>query len=70
MHAPKRLAVSDDRVLAAARLKATCRLSYAGAFAAAAAAEMDATLLTGDHELVSQRDKLGIRVEPLERAAR
>lgn len=45
-------APSPDRVLAAARLKATHRLSYADAFAAATALAHNATLLTGDPELL------------------
>jgi ribonuclease VapC len=44
------LAVDEDAVLAAARLKARHRISYADAFAAAAAMELDAPLATGDPE--------------------
>lgn len=42
--------VTWPRILAAAHLKAHHRLSYADAFAAALAQEMDATLVTGDPE--------------------
>ena len=41
---------TDARVLAAARLKGTYALSYADAFAASLAQELDATLVTGDAE--------------------
>lgn len=43
---------TPDRVLAAARIKAAHRLSYADAFAAATALAADAVLLTGDPELL------------------
>jgi uncharacterized protein len=41
----------EDDVIAAARLKATCRISYADAFAAALAQKHKAALVTGDPEL-------------------
>ena len=41
-----------DAVLAAARLKADFRMSYADAFAASTAIALDATLWTGDPELL------------------
>lgn len=44
---------SPDRVIAAARIKAAHRLSYADAFAAATALAHEATLLTGDPELLT-----------------
>lgn len=48
---PIRLAdVTLDRVLAAAHVKARHAISYADAFAAALAQELDATLVTGDPE--------------------
>jgi len=59
------LAASDERVWAAARIKMRHRVSLADAFAAAAAVEQDATLVTGDPELC----QLGapVRVEKLAR---
>lgn len=42
--------VSEERVLMAARLKATWPLAYADAFALALAQELGATLVTGDPE--------------------
>src|SRR6266487_4701279 len=46
------LSADDETVLAAARLKMTHAISYADAFAAVAAQQKDATLLTGDPELL------------------
>jgi predicted nucleic acid-binding protein len=43
--------VSEERVLAAARIKATRRVSYADAFAVALAQELSATLVSGDPEI-------------------
>jgi predicted nucleic acid-binding protein len=43
---------SEQRVLAAAAIKADHRMAYADAFAAATAAAHHATLLTGDPELL------------------
>lgn len=43
---------SEDRVLNAAAIKADHPMAYADAFAAATAAAHDATLLTGDPELL------------------
>lgn len=54
------------RVQAAAKIKASYRLSYADAFAVAAALELDATLWTGDPELIALCD--ACRVEVLRRA--
>ena len=42
--------VSEERIFAAARLKAEHSISYADAFAAALAQELGATLVTGDPE--------------------
>ena len=42
--------VNEARVLAAARLKATHRVSYADAFSIALAQELDGTVITGDPE--------------------
>lgn len=44
------LEATRARVLAAAHVKANARISYADAFAAAAAQELDAIVLTGDPE--------------------
>ena len=52
-------------VVQAASLKATHRLSYADAFAMAAAIALDATLLTGDPELIQLKDH--VRIEQLTR---
>lgn len=41
---------TTEKVINAARLKATISLSYADAFAASLAQELDATLVTGDPE--------------------
>ena len=43
---------SGDRVMAAASIKAEHRMSYADAFACATAIAYDATLLTGDDEIL------------------
>ncbi len=51
----------EPRVLAAARLKMAHALSYADAFAATAAIELDAALLTGDPELLLLSDKVKIK---------
>lgn len=45
--------VSEERILASARIKAAYPLSYADAFAIALAQELDATLVTGDPEFKS-----------------
>lgn len=44
------LDATRERVLAAAHVKASYAISYADAFAVAAAQELDATLITGDPE--------------------
>lgn len=59
------LPASDERVLAAARLRMRHRLSFADAFAASAAIELTATLVTGDPELIALHEELPI--EPLAR---
>lgn len=56
---------SPERVLAAARIKAVHRMSYADAFAVATARAHDATLLTGDPELTTL--DVGCKVEDLAR---
>ena len=45
--------VTEERVFAAAALKIQHRISYADAFAAAAALELNAPLVTGDPELIN-----------------
>lgn len=55
------LDVTRERVLAAAHLKAHHAISYADAFAAAAAFELDAELLTGDGEFAVLAGALKIR---------
>jgi predicted nucleic acid-binding protein len=46
--------VTPERVLAAARLKAVHPIAFADCFAAAAATARQATLLTGDPELLER----------------
>lgn len=55
--------VTAERVLAAARIKAAHPIAFADCFAAATAAARDATLFTGDPELL-ERD-VGCRVRDL-----
>jgi predicted nucleic acid-binding protein len=58
---PLRLVLpDDDQVIAAARLKARYRLSYADAFAAALAQGAGANLMTGDPELRALADLIPI----------
>ncbi|HLO28142.1 MAG TPA: type II toxin-antitoxin system VapC family toxin [Anaerolineales bacterium] len=59
------ISADDDTVLAAARLKMTHLLSYADAFAAVTAQQKDATLLTGDPELLDL--KRVVKIEKLRR---
>jgi predicted nucleic acid-binding protein len=59
------LPAEDEIVLAAARLKMVHVLAYADAFAAIAAQQNDATLLTGDPELLEMVDV--VRIEKLSR---
>lgn len=59
------LPVDEARVLAAARFKMAHSLAYADAFAAAAAAELAATLVTGDPELLALSSEL--KIEKLSR---
>lgn len=56
---------TPPRVLEAAAIKATSRVSYADAFAAATALAHDAVLLTGDPELLQAGGRW--RVEDLRR---
>lgn len=51
---------TNDRVLRAAQLKAAISMSYADAFAATLAVELNATLVTGDHEYKPLEPKLNI----------
>lgn len=55
--------VTPERVLAAARIKATHPLAYGDAFAVATTAAHRAVLLTGDREIT--RRSVGCRVEDL-----
>ncbi|WP_297457857.1 type II toxin-antitoxin system VapC family toxin [Thermococcus sp.] len=58
---PIKLVVADERLaLIAGRIKAFHRLSYAEAFAAATAMDLNATLLTGDEKFKSVEDKVKI----------
>ena len=59
------ISADDDTVLAAARLKMAHVLSYADAFAAVTAQQKDATLLTGDPELLDL--KRLVKIEKLRR---
>ncbi|AHL21828.1 MULTISPECIES: type II toxin-antitoxin system VapC family toxin [Thermococcus] len=53
--------IADERLaLMAGRIKAFHKLSYADAFAAATAIDLDAVLLTGDDEFKSVEDKVKI----------
>ena len=61
----KVIPVDRTAVLRAASLKAAHRLSYADAFAMAAALALDATLMTGDPELIALQKH--VRVEALHR---
>ena len=54
------LPVDEETVLAAARWKMKYPISYADAFAANSAAQHKTTLLTGDPELLTLKDKLEI----------
>ena len=59
------ISAEDDIVLEAARLKMKYTLSYADAFAAVTAQQKDATLLTGDPELIDL--KRIVHIEKLHR---
>ena len=59
------ISATDERVLAAATLKIKHPISYADAFAATTANELEATLVTGDPELTGLQDYL--RIRPLSR---
>jgi len=53
--------IADERLaLMAGRIKAFHKLSYADAFAAATAIDLDAVLLTGDEEFRSVEDRVRI----------
>jgi len=53
--------ITDERLsLMAGRIKAFHRMSYADAFAAATAIDLDAVLLTGDDEFRSVEDRVKI----------
>ena len=58
---PITFVIADERLaLMAGRIKAFHKLSYADAFAAATAMDLDAVLLTGDDEFQSVEDKVKI----------
>jgi ribonuclease VapC len=59
------VSVTDKMVFSAAELKMHHSISYADAFAVATAAQLGATLVTGDPELVQLTHN--IRIEPLTR---
>ncbi len=61
------LDATRPRVLAAAHIKANFRVSYADAFAVAAAQEIGATVLTGDPEFAAVESATVIHVEWLPR---
>lgn len=63
------LDVPEERVLAAAEVKSRYAISYADAFAVAAAAELAGTLVTGDPEIVRWCQGI-VGIEPLRRAGR
>lgn len=62
------LQADEQRIFAAAQLKMDHTISYADAFAAAAAIELDASLLTGDPELLQLAGK--VEIYPLTRESR
>src|SRR6266498_1139136 len=51
---------TEDRILAAAWLKAEYQISYADAFAASLAQELGASLVTGDPEFKNIKDELSV----------
>lgn len=55
--------VNMDLALAAAKIKATYKLSYADAFAAAVTIQKKATLVTGDDEFESLNNEIGFKVK-------
>ena len=59
------VSATDHAVFAAARFKMHHAISYADAFAAAAATELNAVLVTGDPELEQLRSQ--VQIEKLER---
>lgn len=53
-------AATDERIVAAARLKAQHPISYADAFAATLAQELNALLVTGDPEFGAVESQVGV----------
>lgn len=53
-------AATDERIVAAARLKAQHPISYADAFAATLAQELNALLVTGDPEFKAVESQVGV----------
>jgi ribonuclease VapC len=56
------LPIDESSVLAAARYKMINRISYADAFAVAAAVDLDAKLVTGDPEFLSLSDQVHLEL--------
>jgi len=54
------LPATRERILQAAHIKATANLSYADAFAAAAASELNGSVLTGDPEFAEVEDAIPV----------
>ena len=54
------LPATRERILKAAHIKASARLSYADAFAAAAASEFKGSVLTGDPEFAEVEDEISV----------
>lgn len=64
LHFPIILVEADlELCLAAAKLKATYKLSYADAFAAALTISKKAVLLTGDQEFLNLKEEKGFEVQ-------
>ena len=54
------LEATRERILQAANVKATANLSYADAFAAGAASELDGSVLTGDPEFAEIEHEISV----------
>ena len=54
------LEATRERILQAAHIKATASLSYADAFAAAAASELNGSVLTGDPEFTAVEETIPV----------
>jgi len=60
------LAVTKERILEAAHIKAHCAVAYADAFAVAAAKELGGVILTGDPEYSTVKELVAIEWLPRE----